>query len=56
MTTKPIRQIPIVYIVGPTASGKTEIAIRMAKALGTEVISSDSRYLFKELSIGTELV
>ncbi len=53
MTTKPIRQIPIVYIVGPTASGKTEIAIRMAKALGTEVISSDSRYLFKELSIGT---
>ena len=53
MKTDLIPKKPIVYVIGPTASGKTDIAIRLAKALNSEVISSDSRYLFRELSIGT---
>ena len=44
---------PLVVIVGPTASGKTALAIRIAKAYDGEVISADSRAIYKGLSIGT---
>lgn len=40
-------------IVGPTASGKTEIAIALAKKLGCEIINADSRQVYKYLNIGT---
>lgn len=43
----------LVVIAGPTASGKTAAAIKVAKALGTEIISADSRQFYKELPIGT---
>ncbi len=43
----------IVLIVGPTAVGKTALAIDVAKQLGTEIISADSRQFYKELEIGT---
>ena len=43
----------LVVIAGPTASGKTATAIKVAKALGTEIISADSRQFYKELPIGT---
>lgn len=43
----------LVIIAGPTASGKTATAIKVAKALGTEIISADSRQFYKELPIGT---
>ena len=43
----------LIIIAGPTAVGKTELAIRLAKTLHTEIISADSRQIFKELSIGT---
>ena len=43
----------LVVIAGPTASGKTATAIQVAKALGTEIISADSRQIYKELPIGT---
>lgn len=43
----------LVVIAGPTASGKTATAIQVAKALGTEIISADSRQFYKELPIGT---
>ena len=43
----------LVVIAGPTASGKTSTAIKVAKALGTEIISADSRQFYKELPIGT---
>ena len=43
----------LVVILGPTASGKTTLAIEVAKALGTEILSADSRQFFKEMSIGT---
>ena len=40
-------------ILGPTAIGKTKIAIQLAKRLNCEIISCDSRQFYKELSIGT---
>jgi tRNA dimethylallyltransferase len=40
-------------ILGPTAVGKTAAAIRLAKQLGTEIISADSRQFYREISIGT---
>jgi len=51
--TKSLQKMPLIYIVGPTASGKTDLAIQLAKHLNTEIISADSRYLYRELSIGT---
>ncbi len=43
----------LIAIVGPTAVGKTELAVQLAKRMQTEVISGDSRQVFRELSIGT---
>ena len=43
----------LIVIVGPTAVGKTAAAISVAEKLGTEIISADSRQVFKELNIGT---
>ena len=43
----------LLYIAGPTASGKTSLAIALARHFNTEIISCDSRQFFKEMSIGT---
>ena len=43
----------LILIVGPTASGKTSIAIKLAKYFDTEIISADSRQFYKEIPIGT---
>ena len=43
----------LIVLAGPTASGKTTTAIKLAKALDAEIISADSRQFYKELSIGT---
>lgn len=43
----------LISIVGPTAVGKTALAIQVAQHLGTEIISADSRQFFKEMEIGT---
>ncbi len=43
----------IYVIAGPTAVGKTAIAIALAKKLGTEILSADSRQCYKEMTIGT---
>lgn len=43
----------LIAIVGPTAVGKTAIAIKLAQIFETEVISADSRQIFRELTIGT---
>ncbi len=40
-------------IAGPTAVGKTAIAIALAKRLGTEIVSADSRQCYREMSVGT---
>jgi len=42
----------LIVILGPTAVGKTAHAIQLAQTLGTEIISADSRQIFKELTIG----
>lgn len=43
----------VIAIVGPTASGKTKLAIAMALQLDTEIISADSRLVYKGFDIGT---
>ncbi len=43
----------IIIIVGPTASGKTALAVSLAKKLSGEVISADSRQVYRHLDIGT---
>jgi len=43
----------LICILGPTASGKTSLAIETAKYFNTEIISTDSRQFYKEMHIGT---
>ncbi len=43
----------LVCVVGPTAIGKTDVAIALAQQFTTEIVSADSRQFFKEISIGT---
>ncbi len=43
----------VIVILGPTASGKTNLAIKLALELGGEIISADSRQIYKYLDIGT---
>ena len=43
----------LVFVVGPTAIGKTSIAIDLATHFNTEIISCDSRQFYKEMNIGT---
>jgi len=47
------RGVPPVALVGATASGKTAVGIRLAEALGTDVIGCDSRQVYRRLAIGT---
>jgi len=44
---------PVICLVGPTASGKTELAIIVARQLRGEIISADSRQIYRDLSVGT---
>lgn len=43
----------LLIIVGPTAIGKTALAIKLAKEFGCEIVSCDSRQFYKEMSVGT---
>ena len=43
----------LIVVAGPTAVGKTDLCVRLAQALQTEVISADSRQFYRELNIGT---
>ncbi|SHE83491.1 tRNA (adenosine(37)-N6)-dimethylallyltransferase MiaA [Pedobacter caeni] len=47
------QQHPLLVVLGPTASGKTKLAVRLADALQGELISADSRQVFKDMDIGT---
>lgn len=44
---------PLIVIAGPTASGKTALAIKLAKQWGGEIICADSRTIYKGMDIGT---
>ena len=46
----------VIVIVGPTAVGKTELSLNLAKDLNGEIISGDSMQVYKELDIGTDKV
>ena len=43
----------LIIIAGPTAVGKTDLCVKIAKLLDTEVVSADSRQFYRELAIGT---
>lgn len=44
---------PAIFLMGPTASGKSALAVQLAKQVNTEIISVDSALVFKHLNIGT---
>ncbi|WP_099192037.1 tRNA (adenosine(37)-N6)-dimethylallyltransferase MiaA [Tepidibacter mesophilus] len=46
-------RIPVVFIAGPTAVGKTDLSINLAKELNGEIISADSMQIYKYMDIGT---
>src|SRR4051794_24380453 len=45
--------VPLVVIVGPTAVGKTEIALQLGERLNAEIVSADSRLFYRGMDIGT---
>ena len=49
MSKKP----PLIILAGPTAVGKTELSISLAKAIGGEIISCDSMQVYKYMDIGS---
>ena len=51
--SKPTQKPTAIVILGPTASGKTELSIELAKKINGEIISADSRQVYKGLNIGT---
>ena len=50
---KPENKPKVIAVAGPTASGKTALAVEIAKYLDTEIISADSRQIFREFDIAT---
>ncbi|SDG33431.1 tRNA dimethylallyltransferase [Dyadobacter soli] len=46
-------ETPLLIILGPTASGKTHLATRVAHEIGGEIISADSRQVYRQMDIGT---
>jgi len=48
-----VKKLPLIVIVGPTASGKTALAIKLAKQFNGEIICADSRTIYQEMNIGT---
>jgi len=48
-----LRDKKLIVILGPTASGKSELAIKLAKKFSGEIISADSRQIYKGMNIGT---
>ncbi len=49
-----LRCRPVVVIVGPTAVGKSRVAVEVAKVFGTEVLAADSRQVYRGMDIGTD--
>ena len=43
----------IIFVVGPTASGKSALAVKIAKRIGSDVISADSMQIYKSMDVGT---
>lgn len=47
------KRMPLVILTGPTAAGKTELSLSLAKKIGGEIISADSMQIYKKMNIGT---
>ena len=45
--------LPVVFILGATATGKSSLALHIARRLGGEIISCDSRYFYRGMNVGT---
>ena len=43
----------MIVVLGPTATGKTKFAARLAAAINAEIISADSRQVYKDMTVGT---
>jgi tRNA dimethylallyltransferase len=46
-------QYELITILGPTASGKTHLAVQLAAQLDAEIISADSRQVYRGMNLGT---
>ncbi|WP_455245128.1 tRNA (adenosine(37)-N6)-dimethylallyltransferase MiaA [Petrachloros mirabilis] len=54
LTDKQLQLKPLVVILGPTAVGKSRIAVEVAKHFGTEILTADSRQVYRGLDIGAD--
>ena len=54
--TEKSQKKPLVVILGPTASGKTAFSLRLALEIDGEVISADSRQIYRDMDIGTDKI
>ncbi|MBU2524856.1 tRNA (adenosine(37)-N6)-dimethylallyltransferase MiaA [Patescibacteria group bacterium] len=52
----PEGKIPLIVILGPTASGKTSLSVQLAKQLNGAIISTDSRQVYRGMDIGTDKI
>ena len=48
-----MKKAKVIVILGQTATGKSDLAVKIAKKIGGEIISADSRQVYKGLDIGT---
>src|ERR1700738_3247444 len=53
MNTTELESLPLIVVVGPTASGKSVLAVALARALQAEIIACDSTQLYRGVNIGT---
>ncbi|HEX9989253.1 MAG TPA: tRNA (adenosine(37)-N6)-dimethylallyltransferase MiaA [Chloroflexia bacterium] len=49
-----VRQPPLIALFGPTASGKSTLAIKLCEALGGEIVTADSRQVYRYMDVGTD--
>jgi len=47
------KKLPLLVILGPTGSGKSDLAIKLAKRFKGEIVNADSRQIYKDMYIGT---
>ncbi len=49
----PTHAHPVLFLIGPTAAGKSEVALRLARRLHGEIVSADSMQIYQDMDIGT---